>query len=41
VVDGLGDVYHVSGLVWRDGYGRLLRDADAMPREIFSAGMRW
>lgn len=37
VVDGLGDVYHVSGLVWRDGYGRLLRDSDAVPREIFSA----
>lgn len=37
VVDGLGDVYHVSGLVWRDGYGRLLRDLDAMPSEIFSA----
>jgi GT2 family glycosyltransferase len=36
VVDGLGDVYHVSGLVWRDGHGRSLRDSDAMPREIFS-----
>ena len=37
VVDGLGDVYHVSGLVWRDGYGCLLRDSDALPREIFSS----
>ena len=36
VVDGLGDVYHVSGLVWRDGHGRSLRDSDAAPREIFS-----
>lgn len=36
VVDGLGDVYHLSGLVWRDGHGRSLRDSDAMPREIFS-----
>jgi GT2 family glycosyltransferase len=35
-VDGLGDVYHFSGLVWRDGYGRSLRGSDAMPREIFS-----
>lgn len=36
VVDGLGDVYHVSGLVWRDGHGRVLRDSDAVPHEIFS-----
>jgi GT2 family glycosyltransferase len=36
VVDGLGDVYHVSGLVWRDGHGRALNDTDATPREIFS-----
>jgi GT2 family glycosyltransferase len=36
VVDGLGDVYHVSGLVWRDGHGLALHDSDAAPREIFS-----
>lgn len=36
VVDGLGDVYHISGLVWRDGHGRSLRGSDAMSREIFS-----
>jgi GT2 family glycosyltransferase len=36
VVDGLGDVYHLSGLVWRDGYGRSMRRSDATPCEIFS-----
>lgn len=36
IVDGLGDVYHVSGLIWRDGHGRVLRDSDAVPHEIFS-----
>lgn len=36
VVDGLGDVYHLSGLVWRRGHGRSLRAADLVPREIFS-----
>lgn len=36
IVDGLGDVYHVSGLVWRDGHGRVLLDSDAVPHEIFS-----
>jgi GT2 family glycosyltransferase len=36
VVDGIGDVYHVSGLVWRAGHGQVLRDSDATPREIFS-----
>ncbi|WP_442498659.1 glycosyltransferase family 2 protein [Methylobacter sp. sgz302048] len=36
VIDGLGDVYHVSGLVWRNGYGRTERAADAVPDMIFS-----
>lgn len=36
VVDGLGDVYHLSGLVWRWGHGRPLTTADLVPREIFS-----
>lgn len=35
-LDGTGDVYHVSGLVWRDGYGRCLGVRDSAPREIFS-----
>lgn len=36
IVDGLGDVYHHSGLVWRDGYGRLFRHTDCIAKEIFS-----
>jgi len=36
IVDGMGDVYHVSGLVWRAGHGEMLRDSDAVPCEIFS-----
>jgi len=36
VVDGLGDVYHVSGLVWRRGHGRSLTAPDLVSREIFS-----
>jgi len=36
LVDGLGDVYHFSGLVWRRGYGRKLKAADEVPVEIFS-----
>jgi GT2 family glycosyltransferase len=36
VLDGVGDVYHFSGLVWRRGHGRAERSADRLPREIFS-----
>lgn len=36
IVDGIGDVYHVSGLSWRAGHGRPLRDEDLVEREIFS-----
>jgi len=35
-IDGVEDVYHASGLVWRGGHGRLLNDGDAWGREIFS-----
>jgi GT2 family glycosyltransferase len=35
-VDGIGDVYHTSGLVWREAHGRSARDGDLVPREIFS-----
>ena len=35
-LDGTGDVYHVSGLVWRAGHGAPLPEADS-PREVFSA----
>ena len=36
LIDGLGDVYHISGLVWRNGYGRYLNDADLVMAKIFS-----
>ncbi|NDC63461.1 MAG: glycosyltransferase family 2 protein [Planctomycetia bacterium] len=36
IVDGLGDVCHVSGVSWREGHGRRLRDGDLEEREIFS-----
>lgn len=35
-IDGIGDIYHVSGLVWRNGYGRTLCAEDAVEAEIFS-----
>jgi GT2 family glycosyltransferase len=36
IVDGIGDVYHMSGLSWRAGHGRPLREKDLVEREIFS-----
>jgi GT2 family glycosyltransferase len=37
VLDGTGDVYHVSGLAWRRDHGRPLADAGQAPAgEIFS-----
>lgn len=36
ILDGIGDVYHVSGLVWRAGNGMTLRSRDRVAREIFS-----
>lgn len=36
VIDGLGDVYHISGLAWRGGHGRRQRGADLEAGEIFS-----
>lgn len=35
-LDGMGDVYHASGLVWRRGHGRMKQPQDDVPREIFS-----
>lgn len=35
-LDGIGDVYHFSGLIWRDGHGRAYGDSDAVAGEIFS-----
>ena len=34
-IDGLGDIYHVSGMAWRKGHGESLRPADALPSEVF------
>ena len=36
LIDGVEDVYHASGLVWRGGHGRPINDGDAWGREIFS-----
>lgn len=36
-IDGIGDSYHICGLVWRNGYNRKLRPDDLVPREIFSS----
>ncbi len=35
-LDGIGDVYHISGLVWRDGHTRAQCGADDTAGEIFS-----
>jgi len=35
-LDGIGDVYHFSGLIWRDGHGRSYSEADDVDGEIFS-----
>lgn len=37
VLDGIGDSYHISGLVWRERHGMLQQKWDLVPREIFSA----
>lgn len=36
VLDGIEDVCHISGLVWREGHGRSRNDDDRTAREIFS-----
>lgn len=36
-LDGDGDVYHISGLVWREGHGKHKDEAARESREIFSA----
>lgn len=35
-LDGIGDVYHVSGLYWRKGHGSVRTDDALTPSEIFS-----
>jgi GT2 family glycosyltransferase len=36
VLDGIEDVCHISGLVWRGGHGRSRNSDDCLAREIFS-----
>lgn len=36
ILDGIGDSYHVSGLVWRNGHGQRLKSQDLATHEIFS-----
>jgi len=36
IKDGVGDTYHLSGLVWREGFGRRLAESDRQIKEIFS-----
>jgi GT2 family glycosyltransferase len=36
ILDGIGDSYHVSGLVWRTGHGCRATGSHLRPREIFS-----
>jgi GT2 family glycosyltransferase len=36
ILDGTGDTYHISGLAWRERYGRRQRAHDLISREIFS-----
>lgn len=35
-IDGIGDIYHISGLIWRNGFNHRLSDRDLVSREIFS-----
>lgn len=35
-IDGTGDIYHVSGLVWRDRHGNKADASEAEVKEIFS-----
>jgi len=35
-LDGVGDIYHMSGLVWRRGHGRAYRAEDSQAGAIFS-----
>lgn len=36
ILDGIGDVYHVSGLAWRDGHGRAMTARDLEGGDIFA-----
>lgn len=36
ILDGEGDAFHISGLVWRIGHGKLLASCSGRYREVFS-----
>jgi GT2 family glycosyltransferase len=36
VLDGVGDAYHISGLVWRMGHGEPVASFSEQVREVFS-----
>lgn len=36
VLDGVGDHYHITGLVWRGRHGKVQNDDDLLQRDIFS-----
>ncbi len=36
LLDGIGDTYHISGLVWREGHGRQASTTSSISQEIFS-----
>lgn len=36
MLDGIGDAYHISGLVWRTGWGEYLKPSHLIERRIFS-----
>ncbi|WP_374519786.1 glycosyltransferase family 2 protein [Undibacterium squillarum] len=36
MLDGVGDAYHLSGLVWREGHGQAVTPAHLQQKEIFS-----
>jgi len=37
LLDGIGDNYHISGLVWREGHGEKLLASGLVTRQIFSS----
>jgi len=37
LLDGVGDVYHISGIAWRSGVGKMSSARNELPGEIFSA----
>lgn len=36
-LDGIGDVYHISGAAWRHGYGKKYQQTELVPSEVFGA----